>query len=287
MSDLVKAEYAPAGKSLFRFFRPNTPVFHDTLEHLMLKSELYLASRKNFNDPYDMNPILKMDWTTSKIREHMKNIAANPSRSSLSTPEIARYALSTPSKIPNSILSTKSIRDFKEQFYQYMPGLLDKVGVCCFTEEMQSPLFWAHYAVSYSGIFIFLKATGDTAHPFCNCMRVHYSPTRSTVYASQTGAFQTTYSKGDWSYIAQYAFCTKSSDWSVEKEWRWWLPFKAGSYETFTDGALHAIFLGPLASEPTKSMVIELARKSERTFKVFATHLSDTEFRIEIGKRLI
>jgi hypothetical protein len=51
--------------------------------------------------------------------------------------------------IPNYSLQRR--REFKSQFLGYMEQLFDKVGICCFTEEMQNPIFWARYASSYSG----------------------------------------------------------------------------------------------------------------------------------------
>ncbi|MGH7935521.1 MAG: DUF2971 domain-containing protein [Chthoniobacterales bacterium] len=281
----VKSQYAPPSKSLYRFFSSDTDYFRDTIEHLVCKNEIYLSSRQTFNDPYDMNPLLKSDWTTHAIREHMKAIAANPSRSSAEF-ELVTAFLRTGGTAPREALSTQNIRRLKESFPKYMLGLLNKIGVCCFTEEMQNPLFWAHYAHKYTGVCIELLATADSTHPFYNCTKVHYSEHRPVIFASQTGAFGTVYKDSDWDYIAQFGLCTKSIDWSVEKEWRFWLPNQANKYQSLPPRTLRSIFLGPLADDKTKDFVIRTAKSTAGDLKVFNTALSKTDFRVIISRRI-
>jgi hypothetical protein len=150
---------------------------------------------------------------------------------------------------------------------------------------MQNPLFWSHYAGIYTGICVQLSATGDLGHSFCNVMKVHYSEDRPTVFSSQTGALGTVYDKHqDWDYISQYGVCTKSRDWAVEREWRWWVPWGAGRYHKLTPSSLKAVFIGPLADSAITNKVLALAKGRE--VKVFETRLSAREFKVEIGKRL-
>src|SRR5215213_9760425 len=130
--------YASAGMKLFRFMNPSQSHFLENITHLVDRNEVYLSSRRNFNDPFDMNPVLKCDWTIGGIRRHMLNIAENPLRSSAGDDVIGQYLnLPKRSRVPTSM-----VQKFKDRFPGYMNGLLDKVGVCCFTEEMQNPIFW-------------------------------------------------------------------------------------------------------------------------------------------------
>ena len=174
----------------------------------------------------------------------------------------------------------------KRKFPLQMKQLLDKMGVCCFTEEMQNPLFWAHYAASYSGICIEVRATGDTSHPFCNLMKVRYAEARPIVYGTQTGAFPTVYTKHNWDYVAQYGLCTKSSDWAVEKEWRLWIVERSDSYQPLPPKTLRSIFLGPSIGHEAASFVLEAVKTHQTRVKVFRTALSATDFRVEIGARI-
>lgn len=233
-----------------------------------------------------MNPVLKTDWTTAAIREHMKTIIADPSQSSASSEATLAY-MQFGGKAPKGFFSTKTIRKLKESFPSYMGDLLDKMGVCCFTEEMQNPLFWAHYAGTYTGMCVELEATGDASHPFRNCMKVNYTEHRPIVYASETGAFRTVYKEHNWGYIAQFGLCTKSIDWAVEREWRLWLPGRAGTYQALPENSLRSIFLGPFANSKIENSIYKLIRSSQTNIKLFRTRLSKTDFKVEIDKRVM
>src|SRR5690349_8089598 len=75
---LLSPQYAREGMSLFRFYDACSPFFLPSLERLLLRHELYLSSRRKFNDPFDVRPLLHCDWTIDARRTHLKNIIANP-----------------------------------------------------------------------------------------------------------------------------------------------------------------------------------------------------------------
>jgi hypothetical protein len=278
----IKKLYATAGMKLFRFMNPRSAHFQDAMEHLVCGNEVFLSSRKGFNDPFDMNPILICDWTISGIRRHMLNIAENPFRSAAGDEVIAQYlTLPKRSRIPAAM-----VQKFKDDFPVYMGRLLDRVGVCCFTEEMQNPIFWAHYANNYAGVCAQFVATNDISQPFCNCMKVHYAADRPIIRASQIGAMSTVYNNPDWDHIVQYGFCTKSSGWAVEKEWRFWLPLDAQRYQKLPPKTLRAMFLGPFADSTLIDFVKSLVKRSATEIKVFNTCLSPKEFAVNIGGRV-
>lgn len=279
------ATYASAGMKLFRFMKPDTEYFAASIDHLICQNEIFLACRNDFNDPFDMHPILECDWTIPGIRKHMQNIAANPLRAAATPEVIAQYLATAPSRMPRVPLTT--LRKIKERFIPHMTHYLDEIGVCCFTEEMQNPLFWAHYAGSYAGICAEFTAKADTSHPFCNCMKVQYSEHRPVIRASQVGGLSTVYTSPDMDYVVQYGFCLKSHGWAVEREWRVWIPGRARNYQSLPPRTLSTIFIGPLADDSTLKAVTALVRKSSNPIKVFNTRLSERDFKVDVGKRLL
>ncbi len=74
----LQDEYARERQPLFRFYDARNEFFKDSLEHLICQNELYLSSRKNFNDPFDVNPVLKCDWTPAEIPRHAEKLLSNP-----------------------------------------------------------------------------------------------------------------------------------------------------------------------------------------------------------------
>lgn len=280
----IRPTYAAAGASLYRFISTSTAHFSEAINRLLLQNEIYLTSRLTLNDPFDIRPQLYCDWTTEGVRRHMANIFNNPLLSA--APVNLPHYLQLPSSAAKKAASLKNIRLLKRNYKPYMEELLDNVGVCCFTEGLQNPLFWAHYSDSYKGICIELKASGDRSHPFCNCMKVHYAEKRPVILASQTGAMATVYNEPNWSYISQYGLCTKSTDWAIEKEWRFWIPHRANSYQQLPSNTVAAIFLGPSSNRDTCKLIVDLVKQGNSSAKVFTTSLSETDFKIEIAKRL-
>jgi hypothetical protein len=282
----VIPERAPAGKKLFRFWNATNPFFEVNMQRLIGDDELYLAARGSFNDPFDVHPLVKCDWTASGVRKHVMAIFADPMKAA-SPIDAMTSILAAGGQAPIGDFSLQKFREFKSRFPGYMSKLFDRLGICCFTEEMQNPIFWAHYAGSYTGVCAEFSGTSDKKHPFHNILKVHYTALRPTIHASQTGALSTVYGASeDWTYIAQYGVCTKSTDWSVEREWRWWLIDKSGSYQALPNGTLKRLFLGPRVTGETTKFIIDLARKSAAQVSIFETKLSDSDFRVERGKKL-
>jgi hypothetical protein len=188
---------------------------------------------------------------------------------------------------PKEVTAVENIRKFKKLFPKYMEELLDGIGVSCLTEDIQNPLLWAHYAGNYSGICVELIAPPRRDNLFSNCMQVHYTDKRPVIYATQTGAIGTVYKDHDWSYIAQFGMCTKSSAWAVEREWRVWAPHRAGTYLELPPNTVRAIFLGPLAATGTVATLTNLVRTSRQPVKLFRTKLSDDAYHVVIEKRIL
>lgn len=278
---LDRPKYAPEGMKLFRFSAPSSPFFAENIERAVLLGEIFLSSRRMFNDPFDMSPIMKCDWTLRGIATHARNIVADPRKSVLDSSQI-RVIEQNP-HWTNVKLSKRALQQIKNKFPNYLREVLDEMGVICFTEELQNPILWAHYAGSYQGVCLQFTATGDTTHPLCNCMKVNYTSERPAIYATQTGALATVYNDPDWNYIAQYGICTKSADWAIEREWRVWIPNRARSYLKLPPKCIKAVFLGPLATSDTVEFVRKTLAKAERPPKLFLTTLSDTKF--QIGRR--
>lgn len=270
---------------LHRFVRADSPHFREAMRRLVVENEIYLVSRSDLNDPFDMRPMLECDWTIEGVRQHIINIYENPLLAAAPV-NLVEFA-----KIPTSSLrrvaSPKLARTFIAKYDDFMNNLLDEVGICCFTEGLQNPLFWSHYAGVYKGVCFEVAAATDPAHPFRNCMKVNYTDQRPTILASQIGAMATVYDSPDWEYISQHAYCTKSTDWAVEKEWRFWMPRRARTYQQLPANTLSTIFLGPLADDDTTFFIRDLVRQSKSEIKVYSTSLSVRNFSVTIGKRLI
>ena len=285
MNNQIAPQFAPVGMALFRFWNPETAYFKQNLEGLLERSELYLASRGNFVDPFDARPIIKNDFSLADVRAHAENLRANPSMAS-SLDLAAKWAWSVPK---SARLTPSALRTIRQNMVKRISNFLDDLGICCFTEGMQNPILWAHYAGAYGGICVEFRATENAGHVFKNIMKVNYQSARPTIKCSQTGALQTVpTSQQDFDYITQYGICTKAFDWSVEREWRWWLPNAANTVHPVPPQSIRRIMLGPKVKPATKKLVLAVIKNSAdfKMIPVFETRISESKFQVDVGTRL-
>ncbi|WP_346354353.1 DUF2971 domain-containing protein [Azotosporobacter soli] len=114
----------------------------------LLSSHLYFNSSKYFNDPFDLSPFCDVNATISQILE--KAIETIMITESL---KIKAATLKAKELIKLRKLHTK---EGKEKAVADQLSLLQRIGVCCFSElkpdDHKSTLLWSHYAEKHSGL---------------------------------------------------------------------------------------------------------------------------------------
>lgn len=83
--------YTRKGTYLFRFMDHRTTYFWPTVVDMLSNHTLFLNSRKNFNDPFDSQPIVKNDLSNSALRNYLNRATKdpfNPERSFAATANI-------------------------------------------------------------------------------------------------------------------------------------------------------------------------------------------------------
>lgn len=156
---------------------------------------LNFSSRKNFNDPFDSQPIYQVDpgiqgraFVAEKIKRYSKSSPASRVR------EINRFhrVLSKPRSVAEEDENRK---------------LLDNVGILCLTEEWDEPLFWGHYGKKHQGLCIGYRTDRDV---FQSARKIIYETVRPVIRRPQD-------SNED---MLRKTFLTKSAAWKNEREWR-------------------------------------------------------------------
>jgi hypothetical protein len=101
----------------------------------------------------------------------------------------------------------------------YLTQLMGEFGILCYSEVINDPVIWSHYADKHAGLALgFDFPEGMLNAP----LRVSYDTVRPTIpMGTLADIFQPTYSLREKNIgIFQQGFTKKAQSWSYEKEWR-------------------------------------------------------------------
>ena len=224
---------------------------------------IYFASPSQFNDPYDC--ALATEWMTPEVSEQDINAIRESSYLSeiFNTRGTRRFKYAHSDELKDLAIDT---------FNKLIAYLNTERGVACFSECNDNLLMWGHYADSYKGICLEFRLGLD---PFNKLHRVNYAtafplPKLIDILKRKDAQHE----------MMHTVYCTKSIDWSYEKEWRA-VNEVARISRKFDSSSLKAIYLGPKATTETYEKVNSLVTDSFPNAELWKGRRSPTEFRVE------
>ena len=134
-------------------------------------------------------------------------------------------------------------------------GMVERMGISCFSEVRDDPLMWAHYADKHKGV----------------CLGWRYKPVREAMerlflrtdvvclpmpvtYSDQFPVWEV----GAGNYGINVP-TTKARDWEYEKEWRIIAPESAGAFLPLPPDAFSHVILGAKTPKAQEERIISLA----------------------------
>jgi Protein of unknown function (DUF2971) len=182
---MAKIKYMP--KSIFKYRKVDLY----SIENLR-NEKIWLASPKDFNDPYDCSVYLDIEKT---LKEGPKQF---DSSNELIDPE-----------------SKSQIKD--DDVVKVSDHLANTFKICSFYERVDSMLMWEHYADEHRGFCIEYDVTEIDSSKHYNLFPVIYSDQMfdATNHYIKVGV-EDDFSK---TYLTRAAI-SKAKDWAYEKEWR-------------------------------------------------------------------
>ncbi|WP_194089619.1 DUF2971 domain-containing protein [Vibrio hibernica] len=196
-----------------------------------LKSQaIYFNSPLNFNDPFDCRMDIKfrvpyideVPYILKFLREELKDHPKLTEIESQSTGELAAMGV----VLAENMLKERANEVFKSR------------GVCCFSESNDNLLMWSHYASSAKGFC--LEFDTDNEH-FGKLLPVEYLDNPPELDYRKIFSI-------DGLYFLKALFCTKSSNWSYEKEWRA-LHSEINKVYHYPKESLTGVYFGPEADQ--------------------------------------
>jgi len=224
---------------------------------------VYFGSPSSFNDPFDcaLTPRIK-EPSEVEVDAISARIISNPK----SSEQIKQLLLFLPkSKIKEQLFQSAKniISDQRNDFNNVK-------GVTCFSECNDNMLMWSHYGGQHKGFCLEFRTDFE---PFTKLRQVKYSPTIPEVDMARFMI------ENDYEQLLNL-FCTKSSDWEYEREWRA-IHAKAGTIFTYDAAALKSIYFGAKMTDQDIDMICLILHGQNPDVQLHRGHRSDTKFNIE------
>ncbi len=259
---LFEAKYP---RFLYRYTAPRDERSIERLRDVVVASELWLSSPRDFNDPFDMTAALDFTGTTEQKRAH---ILARLERYHAEVPESLRRQRA------EEILADESqLREILDgSFHNNMA----KVGVVCFTRDPRNILMWSHYADHHRGVVLQFEPSHDVLE-LGSAIEVHYEEKYPILRWFQ-----------GFELDIGMALLHKHNGWCYEREFRCLRVGHAHTRVRFAPQALRAIILGCRADERIESTVrgllAERAARGAPALSLYRAEKHTHEYRLVLRR---
>lgn len=223
---------------------------------------LYFGSPRNFNDPYDcaLLPYVKFpnDAEIENVRRHYL------AQERLTDTQRREFETSSTESLRAMFLRSAHsvLKDSRDRF-------LNESGVTCFSEVNDDLLMWSHYGGRYKGLCLEFDAR---AEPFDRIAQVRYVSKLPEIDVTHLLV------TNDFDPVVEL-FCTKSSAWAYEREWRAFHKVAGTSYG-YRAQALTGVYFGPDIDDQSLEIVCLVLAGQNETVKLYRGSRSETEFKV-------
>ena len=251
----------PLPKTIFKY----EPFSLRALQNLKRQS-VYFGSPKGFNDPYDSALHASVrELVDSEVPELLELVEKDKD----SPLGLVGHLKSLP--------ATEAVKQLeagiREHVDNYRDEFLAKRGVTCFSECNDNLLMWSHYGGHHKGFCLEFRTSHE---PFNKLRRVGYAETIPKIdpfgFLSGSGHEQ-----------ILNLLCTKSSDWSYEKEWRA-LHGEAGTVYTYDEKALKAVYFGTEIDVQDRDMICLILSEQNQNVRFYCGFRSETDFNVSFQR---
>ncbi|MBI4774518.1 MAG: DUF2971 domain-containing protein [Deltaproteobacteria bacterium] len=156
-----------------------------------------------------------------------------------------------------------------------------KRGVFCVSKTKESVSMWAHYASNHRGVIIEFDhgALVDEEHQV-RSFKVNYQDSLPNLCQ-----YRAAVESGDPVEFSKLFFCTKSTEWKNEQEWRFFTE-PADSFLDLPEGSITRVILGAKMPDMTKNLIRQWIRSSDQKIILSNAYPSKYSFKIIAKDRL-
>lgn len=226
------------------------------LRQILVQHQLFFASRKSFNDPFDcVIPSLSQIPGTFLKRFVEEFVDSKFPKAS----EVEKL------KMMSKLMSVNAL----EEISQRLQDEVDKAGIVCFSKVRDDILMWAHYAEKHKGLC--LEFDGSS-----NCM--FFGEAQPVEYEDYTPIPL----HEDKTRQMTRVILTKSKHWIYEKEYRIFRPEMAGRKLDYPIELLTGIIFGCMMPDKVRESVKQWVEAGNCRVAFFEARPKTAEFGLDI-----
>ena len=230
---------------LYRYisFNPDEEKSIDRLRDIVVRSELWLSSIHDFNDPFDMAAHIKFEGTTEEKKNFLNQMYRN-------TPQLEKVKWKEKQKKINELMANPNLPEqlFRNGYQKNM----DLIGVCCFTLDPRNILMWSHYSSNHTGLVLQFEAARHI-EVLARPLQIGYSKNYPIINWLNKEDVE-----------VENILLRKHIGWEYEQEWRIIHPWGARSYLQYHPSGLRGIILGCRAESQSVKKLKDLLTERER-----------------------
>jgi hypothetical protein len=222
---------------------------------------IYFSSPLKFNDPYDCALTPTLLPPTEAETEELRKIYLDDAN----LPPQARAEFES---LDTAELSALLFRSARAGFADTIEDFAKQRGVACFSERNDDLLMWSHYGGHYKGLCLEFSTNSETFKKIHQVKYVTEQPTIGVDVAL----------RGDFDAIKEL-FCTKSSAWCYEKEWRA-IHKVAGTEFCYPADSLTGVYFGPDIDQQSLEIVCLILAGQNENVKLWRGSRSTKQFKV-------
>jgi Protein of unknown function (DUF2971) len=231
---------------LYKFQAPRSR----SLKGIIVHSQLWLASVKSFNDPFEMKARVTFEGSPKVRAEYFR--------------QLAKRNVLTFKKREAFVLEQMTSQRFVQRAQPAYDSMTPAFGVCCFASRgfttvdrrragARNILMWSHYAASHTGV-CFQFHVSRSALVLGLTVPVEYDDALVTINWAEQDTYR--------DKLGQ-ALLRKTKAWSYEHERRLIERNRANSGLACDPSALQGIIIGCAASRATELRIVALCRRRQ------------------------
>ena len=247
----------------FRSIEPSTATSVDRMRDLLVRSQFWLSSPMDFNDPFDMSAKIIVGGTVKKKKQRIDQLLKLQGLKWRERQKQLPRILSQ----PDALLAQSVQATWQQTFEQ--------TGVYSFGGDPHNILMWSHYASNHEGLCLQFEIAKDPGTFIKRVVTMKYStdyPVVNWTTDRETGM--------------QAIVERKHIGWEYERERRLVVPEKTRQYFPFRPEALRAIIIGCRAKDSTVAALRDLiAERSSVGFpqpRLYRADKHESEYRLLI-----
>lgn len=213
--------------------------FSSSTIDLLCNNELFFANPGDFNDPFDCAPFVEVDSDLPRLQAILKELVATRVRGeTLAALKNAKFSETMAISHAEQVAKREALQAIEDvRHHASNPEHDDRTaaelgilrleiqlelqnrygkGICCFSEEFNSPLLWSHYGDQHRGLCIgyFVER-----RPRPELKQVSYGGDR-TITTSSLEAALLQKNANAIALLDAKVLLRKAPDWEYEREWR-------------------------------------------------------------------